>query len=82
MKNFMDYYFGPLPREFCVYFYILAIIAAIFFVCSLLSLIYISIFYFKKITGMVLMNYILVLINTMLMYIANRLLHTMCVKSI
>ena len=80
--NFMNNYFGPLPREYCVYFYALSIIFGIIFALSLISIVIFMIMHFKKINMMFIVNSSLVLFNTFLAYLANRLLHTMCVKSI
>jgi hypothetical protein len=82
MTSFMNNYFGPLPREYCVYFYVLSIIFGITFVLSAISIAYFMIMHFKKVNAMFVSNSFLVLINTFLAYIANRLLHTMCVKSV
>ena len=79
--SFMDKYFGPLPREYCVYFYALSIAFGILFVFSILSTIYFMVTHVKKIDMMFIVNAYLVLLNTFLAYLANRLLHTMCVKS-
>ena len=75
-------YFGPLPREYCAYFYFLSIMFGIMFVFSAVSIAYFMVMHFKKVNAMFVSNSLLVLINTFLAYIANRLLHTMCVKSI
>jgi hypothetical protein len=82
MNNFMDKYFGPLPREYCVYFYALSIFFGFVFILSLMSFLGVLIFNFKKMNAMVVANGIMVLINAFLAYLVNRLLHTMCVKSI
>ena len=78
----MDKYFGPLPREYCVYFYILSVICGFIFVTSAISIAYFMIMHFKKVNTMFVINSLMVLFNTFLAYVANRLLHTMCVKSI
>ena len=78
----MDKYFGPLPREYCVYFYALSIACGIIFVSSILSITYFMVIHFKKVNMMFIVNSSLILLNTFLAYLANRLLHTMCVKSI
>jgi hypothetical protein len=78
MNSFMDKYFGPLPREYCVYFYFLSVI---FGFCAV-SIAYFMIMHFKKVNKMFVSNSLLILTNTFLAYISNRLLHTMCVKSI
>ncbi len=82
MNSFMNTYFGPLPREYCVYFYALSIIFGLMFAMSAISIAYFMVMHYKKVNAMFISNSILVLINTYLAYIANRLLHTMCVKSI
>ena len=82
MDSFMNTYFGPLGEEYCVYFYALSIICGILFVSSSISIAYFMIMHFKKVNTMFVMNSILLLLNTFLAYIANRLLHTMCVKSV
>jgi len=78
----MDTYFGPLPRDYCVYFYILSIAFGIMFVTSVLSIVYFIFTHIKKVNTMFIINSIFILLNTFLAYLANRLLHTMCVKSI
>ena len=82
MNSFMNNYFGPLPREYCVYFYFLSIIFGITFVLSTISIAYFMVMHFKKVNTMFVLNSLMVLANTFLAYIANRLLHTMCGKSI
>lgn len=82
MSNFMDKYFGPLPREYCVYFYALSIFFGFVFIVSLGSFLAVLIFNYNKWNKMMIINTIMVLINTFLAYLVNRLLHTMCVKSI
>jgi hypothetical protein len=80
--SFMDQYFGPLPREYCVYFYALSIFFAVMFVSSFLSIAYFMVTHIKKVNTLFVVNSIFVLLNTFLAYLVNRLLHTMCVKSI
>lgn len=82
MDNFMNDYFGPLGQEYCMYFYVLSIIAGVSFVLSAVSVVSYSVMHYNKINSMFVVNSVLVLFNTFLAYIANRLLHTMCVKSI
>jgi hypothetical protein len=78
----MDNYFGPLSREYCVYFYILTILSAITFVMSATTIVYYMITHIKKIDAMFIFNSFYVLFSSFLAYFVNRLLHTMCVKSI
>jgi hypothetical protein len=81
-NSFMNQYFGPLPREYCVYFYALSIIFGVMFVLGVISIAFYMITNFKKVNIMFIVNSLLILLNSFLAYIANRLLHTMCVKSI
>lgn len=78
----MDKYFGPLPREYCVYFYILSVICGVIFVTSAISIAYFMLMHFKKVNTMFVINSLMILFNMFLAYVANRLLHTMCIKSI
>ena len=80
--SFMDQYFGPLPREYCIYFYALSIAFGIMFVVSAVSIGYFMITNIKKVNKMFVVNSIFILLNSFLAYFANRLLHTMCVKAI
>ncbi len=82
MASFMEKYFGPLPREYCVYFYALSILFGVMFAMSVVSIAYFMITHIKKVDMMFIVNSIFILLNSFLAYLANRLLHTMCVKSI
>jgi len=82
MSNILNDYFGPLPREYCVYFYILSIIFGFLFAASVISVAYFMIMHYNKINMMFIINAFLAIFNTFLAYLANRLLHTMCVKSV
>jgi hypothetical protein len=80
--SLMDKFFGPLPREYCVYFYVLSIVFSIIFVISALSTIYFMVNHMQKVNSMFIFKSCLILLNAFFAYLANRLLHTMCVKSI
>ena len=82
MNSFMDKYFGPLPREYCIYFYFLSVVFGFIFVFSVISIGYFIIMHHKKVNTVFISNSLLILTNTFLAYISNRLLHTMCIKSI
>lgn len=82
MNNFMNSYFGPLGKEYCTYFYVLSIIFGIGFVISLLSIGSFIVMNHKKVDAMFVANSIMVLFNAFLAYLVNRLLNTMCVKSL
>ena len=78
----MTTYFGPLGKEYCVYFYVLSIIFGVLFVFSVISILSFALMNFKKVNSMFVVNSLMVLLNTYLAYLANRLLHTMCIRSI
>ena len=78
----MNKYFGPLNKEYCVYFYYLSIF---FFFIYVLTLIGIFLFIIKNRTKIDLpffINSVMLLINSLLAYFVNRLFHTMCVNSL
>jgi len=82
MATFMDKYFGPLSRDYCVYFYALTIFSAFGFVISAITIAYFMIMNYKKVDSMFVFNSFYALFSSFLAYFVNRLLHTMCVKSI
>ena len=78
----MTTYFGPLGKEYCIYFYVLSIVFGILFTLSVISIVSFAIMNFKKVNSMFIVNSLMILLNTYLAYLANRLLHTMCIRSI
>ncbi len=78
----MDAYFGPLGKEYCVYFYVLSIIFGVTFVLSAISIGSFIVMHSKKVDSMFIANSFLILFNTFLAYLSNRLLNTMCVKTL
>lgn len=81
-SSFMNQYFGPLSREYCVYFYALSILFGVMFMISAVSIGFFMVTNIKKVNLMFVVNSALILLNSLLAYFVNRLLHTMCVKSI
>ena len=78
----MNKYFGPLPRDYCIYFYIMSIMFGILLALSAISMAIYIVTHLNKLRMPFVINGMLVLFNLFLGYIANRLLHTMCVKAI
>ena len=75
-----DYYFGPLSRKYCVWFYWLSVIG---FVMLILLLISATIFLFTNKRGMntsLVYSIIQSALFYLVVYFQNRLLYTMCVK--
>lgn len=81
-NSFMNKYFGPLPRDYCIYFYIMSIMFGILLALSAVSMTIYIVTHLNKLRMPFVINGMLVLFNLFLGYIANRLLHTMCVKAI
>ena len=82
MSDLLAKYFGPLSKEYCIYFYALSIFFGVLFVIAVLVLLFALFKHHKKITGMIVINMAALLANIFLAYFVNRLLHTMCVGSI
>ena len=79
MSDYLDYFFGPLPKDYCLIFYGLSVLMGISFVIVLVYML-IELVYGAK--GKSLMGvYIALLINYFVYYIIFRLLNTMCVQS-
>lgn len=78
----MDDLFGPLGKESCNYFYFFSVAGFIMtIVFTLLTLVFLVRFY-KKLNPNLMMNLIMMIVNSFLLYFSSRLLHTMCVKSL
>ena len=78
----MTNYFGPLGREYCVYFYFMSILFFILFVLSILGLLSTVIMKGTKLDYLFILNSSMIILNTLLAYFINRLLNTMCNRSI
>ncbi len=78
----MNTYFGPLNKDWCIYFQILSMFFLFMFVTSVISVVILGIKNFKKLDFMLVLHAIALLGNTLLAYFVNRLLHTMCLNSI
>jgi hypothetical protein len=82
MDGFMNNYFGPLGKEYCTYFYVLSIIFGLTFVFSAISIASVIVMNRKKVDTMFVINSFFILFNTFLAYLANRIMNTMCVKTL
>jgi hypothetical protein len=81
MNDFMNYFFGPLSKEYCLYYYFLAVISAVIFALTALSFI-VLIVKSKKIKGGMWLGMFNTLLSIFIGYFVSRLLYTMCVKSL
>ena len=78
----MDKLFGPLGKEWCVYFYILSIVAYVAFILAVFGLGGYLIARFNKLNSNHIFNLVFIIVNTFFVYIGQRLMHTMCIRSL
>jgi Kef-type K+ transport system membrane component KefB len=78
----MDKLFGPLGKEWCVYFYILSIVAYVAFILAVFGLGGYLIARFNKLNSNHVFNLVVIIVNTFFVYIGQRLMHTMCIRSL
>jgi len=82
MSDFMNLYFGPLSVDSCIYFKFLTMFFFALFVFAIFSEI---VFIFKRYQTLnfrIFTNGLLLLFNAFLAYFVNRLLYSMCSKSL
>lgn len=82
LSQFMSNYFGPLSKDYCVYFYALSILFFVFFVITVVTTVLSVIRKPKEVDLKFLFKSSLVILYTLIPYLVNRLLHTMCVNSV
>jgi hypothetical protein len=82
MTDFMSLYFGPLSKGSCVYFLFLSMLFFVALVAVLLMELYYIVKNYKTLNRSVVVRGFLLLCNLFLAYFVNRLLHTMCAKSL
>lgn len=75
-------FLGPLDKSACVYFYFITLIAFVLWVFILLGSVIFIIRRYKQINSALIMSSLSLFLNVFLIYFVNRLLHTMCVKSL
>jgi len=82
MSNFMSAYFGPLDKNSCIYFLIMTILFFISLIILFLNEIRYLIMNLNKLDFKKLTSGIIILFNIFLAYFVNRLLYTMCTKTL
>ena len=80
--SFLDRVAGPLDKKSCTYFLITTLLFFFALVLTLIGEVVYTVMNFKKINRFVFINGILILFNIFLAYFVNRLLLTMCRKSL
>lgn len=79
MESFMDYIYGPLSKDYCVYFYFLSMFGFILLGFTIILSLYIGISKGKKLEYFLKMG--MVCIGYAVFYFQNRLLYHMCASS-
>lgn len=74
--------FGPLGKGYCIYFYALSIIFFVTFATTLVAIIMMLIQKPKTIDSKFVFKSALIVLYTLIPYLVNRLLYTMCVNSV
>lgn len=82
MNSFMETYFGPLDKQSCVYFLFLAMIFFAVLVFTIITELIFVIKNFKSLDFRTLTSGVLLLFNAFIAYFVNRLLYTVCSKSL
>lgn len=82
MSDFMSQYFGPLDKNSCLYFLILTVIFFIGLVSILITEILYIIQNYNKLNFRTVSAGVVILFNIFLAYFVNRLMYSMCVKSL
>ena len=74
----MDYLFGPIGKEYCMYFYFLSVFAYILFIMALVSVMMMAMK--GKVKNM--LNAFIVVFQPFLLYFVNRIFYSVCVNSL
>ena len=82
MSGLMNTFFGPLSKDSCLYFLILSMVSFFFLVVMLFSGVIFLIKKGKNFNTNIAFSGIMLFLNLFLSYFINRLLYTMCNKSL
>ncbi len=82
MNDFMNQVFGPLGKDSCVYFYLFSIFFYSTFVLGVVGVGLYIVTKYNRLSNMHLINLGFAIVNSFLAYFVNRLLYTMCVRSV
>lgn len=75
-----DQLFGPLGKNFCLYYYFLSVIGFVLLVFIAISTLYIGIT--KRKDGAFYLQMFMISFVYIMLYFQNRLLHSMCINSL
>ena len=79
MNDTMDYIYGPLSKNYCIYFYLLSVVGFVLLCLAAISMILVG-FSKNKSSGFY-VQMLMVCIGYGIFYFQNRLLYSMCVGS-
>ena len=82
MVDFFVSFFGPLDKKACVYFLIISVIFFIGLIILLLNEIYYIVKNFGRLNFRLISNGLIIIFNIFVAYFVNRLLYTMCNKTL
>jgi hypothetical protein len=82
MSDFMSNYFGPLDKSSCVYFLIISVIFFILLLVAIFGNIFWIIKKYKNVDFKMISGGVVMMFNVFLAYFVNRLLFTICTKSL
>ncbi len=82
MSDLMTTFFSPLDKQSCVYFLILSMIFFVMLVFAIITEIVFIFKNFKTLDFRIISSGILLLFNAFVAYFVNRLLYTICSKSL
>ena len=77
-----DNLFGPLNKKYCAYFYFFSVAGFIIMITFMLFILIFFVRFYKKLNSHIMINLIMMVVNSFLLYFSNRLLYTMCLKSL
>ena len=79
-SNLSNNFLGTLPKQYCIYFYVLCVLALIVLMFSVIGFFYL--FTVKNVDYLMIVSALAVIINYFFSYITYRLLYSMCVSSL
>ena len=82
MSDFMSTYFGPLDKGSCVYFLFITMFFFAMLIFTIIGEILFLVKRYNQLNFRVFTNGLLLLFNAFLAYFVNRLLYSMCTKSL
>lgn len=82
MKNLNEYFFGPLHSDWCLFFYVLTVLAFFIAIATVLTLLYRLTQKMDSANTVLIGGLVSYLISMTFIYIQNRILHGMCIKSL